>query len=149
MSKNVEQGQKMFAESKRRIHVAVGVILDVDRRILIAKRAEHLHQGGLWEFPGGKVDPGETVLAALARELEEELGIRVEQASPLMEIHHDYTDRSVFLDVWTVPSFHGEPTGREGQPLRWVTPKQLDATEFPDANAPIVERIRAEFSHHP
>lgn len=126
----------------KRVHVAVGVITDPERGILIAKRADHLHQGGLWEFPGGKVDPGETVDAALARELEEELGIEVTKSLPMIEIHHDYTDRHVFLDVWEVTAFKGEPVGREGQPLRWVKPDELDPADFPEANAPIVARIQ-------
>ena len=71
------------------VHVAVGVILDSSRRVLLTRRAADSHQGGLWEFPGGKVEPGESLAVALARELHEELGIRVRRSSPLLEVRHD------------------------------------------------------------
>ena len=132
-------------EPPKRLHVAVGVIVDDHGQLLIAKRAAHLHQGGLWEFPGGKVDEGETIQQALRRELDEELGIQVTAFSPLVEIHHDYPDRHVLLDVWRVDGFDGVPHGREGQPLRWVAPADLIASEFPEANRPIIDTIRATF----
>ena len=80
------------------VPVAVGVIRD-GNRILLAKRPDHVHQGGRWEFPGGKREPGEDRFAALVRELEEELGIRPRDARPLIRIRHDYPDKSVELDV--------------------------------------------------
>lgn len=122
----------------KRIHVAAAVIYDAAGRILLARRPEDKHQGGLWEFPGGKVEEGEPVEAALARELEEELGIRVEQARPLIQVSHDYPDKRVLLDVWEVTAFSGEAHGAEGQPLAWVTPRELGNYEFPAANRPIV-----------
>jgi len=105
----------------KRVHVAVGVIVNSLGDILIARRANDAHQGGLWEFPGGKVEAGETVSQALTRELHEELGIDIDAAScrSLIEINHDYADKTVFLDVWLVTRFRGEAVGREGQPLRW------------------------------
>jgi len=109
--------------------------------VLVALRPDHLHQGGLWEFPGGKVESGEDVLEALARELHEELGITVRAARPLIRIYHDYDDRSVLLDVWRVTGFAGEPQGREGQPVEWVTPDQLAKRQFPEANLPIVTAV--------
>ncbi|WP_263142374.1 Nudix family hydrolase [Pseudomonas sp. RIT-PI-AD] len=124
------------------IHVAAAVIRAADGRVLIAKRPEDKHQGGLWEFPGGKVEPGETVEAALARELAEELGIVVTAARPLIQIRHDYPDKQVLLDVWEVSAFDGEPHGAEGQPLAWVAPKRLPEYEFPAANQPIVAAAR-------
>lgn len=126
----------------KRIHVAAAVIRGADGRILIAKRAEEQHQGGLWEFPGGKVEADETVPQALARELEEELGIRPSAARPLIQVRHDYPDKQVLLDVWEVSAFSGEPHGAEGQPLAWVSPRQLDDYAFPAANAPIVMAAR-------
>ena len=87
--------------------------------MLIALRAEESHQGGLWEFPGGKVEPGESVEQALTREFEEELGIEVHSCTPFIQIRHDYTDKSVLLDVWNIESFSGAPRGREGQPIEW------------------------------
>lgn len=126
----------------KRVHVAAAVIRGADGRVLIARRPDDKHQGGLWEFPGGKVEEGEPVQAALARELEEELGIRVEQARPLIRVAHDYPDKQVLLDVWEVFAFSGEPHGAEGQPLAWVTPRELPGYEFPAANRPIVQAAR-------
>ena len=126
----------------KRIHVAAAVIRAADGRILIAKRADDQHQGGLWEFPGGKVEPGEAVQAALARELEEELGIRPSVVRPLIQVQHDYPDKQVLLDVWEVSAFVGEPHGAEGQPLAWVGARQLLEYQFPAANQPIVAAAR-------
>ena len=123
------------------VHVAVGVITSPDRRVLIARRPEHIHQGGLWEFPGGKVEGGESLHSALARELAEELGIVIGPIEPLLEVRHDYGDKSVFLDVWLVREYRGRPRGLEGQPLRWVAPGELADFDFPEANRPIVEAI--------
>lgn len=122
----------------RRIHVIAAVIRDAQGRILIAKRPDHAHQGGLWEFPGGKLEDGETRLEGLGRELQEELGITVTQARPLLDIRHDYPDKSVRLDVWLVTGFGGQAHGAEGQPVRWVAARELDDYAFPAANAPIV-----------
>ena len=130
----------------RLIHVAAAVIRRNDGAILIARRPEHLHQGGLWEFPGGKVEAGETLPQALARELQEELGIQIDLHSPenepLIQVLHDYGDKRVFLDVWLVTAFSGEAHGREGQPVRWVMPDQLSSFAFPAANTPIVQAAR-------
>lgn len=126
----------------KRIHVAAAVIRGQDGRILIARRADDQHQGGLWEFPGGKVEAGETTRAALDRELEEELGIRPKAARPLIQVRHDYPDKQVLLDVWEVAAFAGEPHGAEGQPLAWVAPRQLAEYQFPAANRPIVAAAR-------
>ena len=125
------------------VHVAVGVILDAQNRILISKRAADTHQGGLWEFPGGKVEPGESVGLALARELHEELGIDISPSvRPLLEVHHDYGDKQVLLDVWVVTGFTGEARGREGQPLAWISQAELPDYAFPKANEPIVTAVQ-------
>jgi 8-oxo-dGTP diphosphatase len=126
-----------------RVHVAVGVIRNSAGEILISKRHLDSHQGGLWEFPGGKVEAGETVIEALQRELLEELGIRFVDAQALVEIEHDYSDKAVCLDVWLVDAFSGSAEGREGQPLAWVTPSRLGAYEFPAANQPIIAACQA------
>lgn len=123
------------------VHVAVGVIVSADGKILIAKRPLSAHQGGLWEFPGGKVDPGETIEQALIRELHEELAIDVLASQPLIQIRHHYPDKSVLLDVHTITRFTGEPCGNEGQPVRWVEAKALANLEFPAANRPIITAI--------
>lgn len=126
----------------KRLHVAAAVIRGVDGRVLIARRPEHKHQGGLWEFPGGKIEAGEAVEVALARELREELGIAVTASRPLIQVRHDYPDLSVLLDVHEVSAFSGEPHGAEGQPLAWVAPRELPGYEFPEANRPIVAAAR-------
>ena len=125
----------------KRIHVAVGIIQNSEGLILIAKRPDHLHQGGLWEFPGGKLEPGESVKAALKRELAEELSITLLNAEPLLVLEHNYSDKLVLLDVWLVDSFDGKPLGNEGQEVRWVTQSDLKFYEFPQANIPILEKL--------
>lgn len=131
----------------KRVHVAAAVIRDGSGKILIARRADTQHQGGLWEFPGGKVEADESVQTALARELQEELGIVVGAARPLIKVRHDYPDKQVLLDVWEVSGFTGEPHGAEGQPLAWVSARALTDYEFPAANQPIVAaaRLPAEY----
>ena len=124
------------------VHVAVGVILAPDNRILISRRATNSHQGGLWEFPGGKVEAAETVQEALYRELNEELGIEIGPASALLQVRHDYGDKAVLLDVWVVRQFTGCAQGCEGQPLAWATPGELANYRFPEANVPIVEAVK-------
>lgn len=126
----------------RVIQVAAGAIADARGRILITKRPDGVHQGGLWEFPGGKLEPGEAPRAALARELREELGIEVLAAGPLIRIHHDYGDRHVLLAVYRVTAFAGEPQGREGQPLAWVDPWAMDPDAFPAADRPVILALR-------
>jgi 8-oxo-dGTP diphosphatase len=123
------------------VHVAVGVILDRERNILITRRAADSHQGGLWEFPGGKVEQGETLAVALGRELREELGIDISRTSPLLEIRHDYGDKAVLLDVHVVWEFAGEPRGLEDQPLAWVAAVDLPGYAFPAANIPIIKAV--------
>ncbi len=130
--------------TKQTIHVVAAVICDENDNVLIAKRPADVHQGGLWEFPGGKVEQGEQAAQALVRELQEELGITATEYRPLIQIHHDYTDKSVFLDVWKVTRFVGEPVdmngmGAEGQPVQWVPSRELHQWSFPAANAAIVK----------
>ena len=125
------------------VHVAVGVILDGADNILLTRRAVDSHQGGLWEFPGGKVEEGESLQSALARELREELGIEIGPTHPLLEVRHDYGDKRVLLDVHVVQEYSGEARGLEGQPLDWVAPDDLASYPFPAANEPIVEAVQA------
>jgi 8-oxo-dGTP diphosphatase len=124
------------------IHVAVGVIADEENNILIALRPDNTHQGGLWEFPGGKVELNENVEQALARELYEELAISVLTSRPLIKIQHDYGDKSVLLDVWWVEKFTGLAEGKEGQPIRWVNVNTLLDYQFPAANVEIVQCVQ-------
>jgi 8-oxo-dGTP diphosphatase len=124
------------------IHVMVGAISDPAGRVLVTKRPDHVHQGGLWEFPGGKLEPGESPDRGLARELEEELGIQVRESRPLIRIRHDYGDRHVLLDVRRVESYAGIPAGLEGQPLAWQSPETMDPGCFPAADRPIIAALR-------
>ena len=127
---------------KKIVRVAVGVIQNSNGEIFIAKRADDAHQGGLWEFPGGKIESGETTFDALHRELFEELDIQISSARPLILIQHGYSDKSVLLDVWLVKEFSGTPFGKEGQPTQWVPRDKLKDFSFPAANVPILSAIR-------
>ncbi len=120
------------------LHVAVGVIKNADGHILISLRHDKAHQGGLWEFPGGKLEPGENTEQALKRELKEELDITVKQLSPLIKIKHHYTDLNVLLDVYNITAFSGQAIGLEGQQIKWVKPEQLPQHKFPAANQAII-----------
>jgi len=125
------------------VHVAIAVIVNEQKQVLIALRQSHQHQGGLWEFPGGKVEAGESIEAALEREIKEELGIEIANATPLIEIRHDYNDKSVLLDVWSTTQFNGVPQGSEGQMIQWCEIAALRDFEFPAANKPIINAIQA------
>ena len=126
---------------KKRLQVAVAIIVNNDEQVLIARRHAHQHQGDLWEFPGGKREANETRLEAVQREIYEEVGLQVEQAEPLMQIVHDYPELQVELDVWLVTEFSGDATGKEGQPLVWCPLAELSVREFPAANMQIIERL--------
>jgi len=126
-----------------RLQIAVGVIVDAPRRqVLIARRPEPARHGGLWEFPGGKQEPGETVEDALRRELLEELGLCVLSAQPLMRIAHDYADLRVQLHVWVVDKWSDEPRGMQGQQLEWVPVSTLHERRFPAANLRIITALQ-------
>lgn len=126
------------------LHVVAAVIMR-DDLILLAQRPHGKHQGGKWEFPGGKVEPGETALLGLARELLEELGIVIvpEAASPYIEVRYQYPEKNILLDVWLVTTFSGEPEDSEGQPVGWFRMEQLAKMDFPAANAPIIDKLLA------
>lgn len=128
------------------VHVAVGVIVDSAHNVLITRRSQDAHQGGLWEFPGGKVEVGESLVAALTRELQEELGISIGRTSALLEIHHDYGDKQVLLDVHMVWDYSGEARSLENQPMAWVTPQALTQYAFPTANLAIVTALGKLFA---
>lgn len=124
------------------ITVVAAIIRGGDGRICLSKRADHKHQGGRWEFPGGKVEQGETLGAALARELEEELGMEGAASTPFMTIAHQYDDLHVTLHFRDVRAWRGEPQGREGQRVQWFLPDELPGLRFPAANQPVVNAIR-------
>lgn len=123
------------------LQVAVGVVQDSAGRILISRRSPDVHQGGLWEFPGGKIEDGESVEQALTRELYEELAIQVASARPLINIVHQYPDLDVQLHVCKVSDFSGQAQACEGQQFSWVYKDQLVHYDFPEANKPIITAI--------
>lgn len=134
--------ESMSIKVKRRVHVAAAAIVSRDsRKVLIARRPSNVDQGGLWEFPGGKLAPYETGFEALKRELHEELGVEIQRAQPLIRVHHEYPDKHILLDVWQVLDFAGEPFGREGQAVRWVPMDELFNYPFPAANLPILRAV--------
>lgn len=130
-------------------HVAIGVISNNTNQVILSRRPTHVHQGDFWEFPGGKLELGETARDALYRELYEELDLCVDSARPLMRIHHDYGKYSVLLDVWQVTRWHsaslkssGLSYGKEGQLVEWVDIRRLPERNFPAANMPIIKAIQ-------
>lgn len=125
-----------------KVNVAIGVVRDKAGRVLISRRKNDAHQGGLWEFPGGKIEQSENDEQALNRELLEELNIRAMNSSPLIKINFSYPDLNVQLHVREVHGFEGEAFGREGQRLKWVAINELSGYEFPAANKPILTAIR-------
>jgi len=120
------------------LQVAVGVVKNNEGQVLISLRDKFLHQGGLWEFPGGKIESEETAEQALVRELKEELAISVLAATPLITIKHQYPDLSVQLNVFLVEHFSGDAKSCEGQLFKWVNPAELANHAFPVANQPII-----------
>jgi len=128
--------------SRPMILVVAAALYDARGRVLIAQRPQGKHQAGRWEFPGGKVVPGESEGAALARELREELGIEVTASRPFMRLAHTYPDRSVELSMWIVERFTGAPHSLEDQELRWVTPADLAHADLLEADRPFVEALR-------
>ncbi len=135
----------MLEPQRLEITVAAGVLRDSAGRVLLAQRPAEKHVGGYWEFPGGKLQAGESARAALDRELGEELGIRVLEAKPLIGYRHEYPDRDVILRVFDVVEFSGEPVGREGQPLRWLDWNQLQRFDgLLPADEPIISAIASK-----
>ncbi len=126
----------------KQVHVAVGVVLR-DGQVFLTRRHQGAHQGGKWEFPGGKVENSETVAQALYRELNEEISIDVLACTPFMEINHDYGDKKVKLDIFLVEQFSGEPNSAEGNEQQWCNIQSLADLDFPAANGVIVEKLMA------
>ncbi|MGB1446713.1 MAG: 8-oxo-dGTP diphosphatase MutT [Arenicellales bacterium] len=123
--------------------VAVGVVADSQGRLLIGERPQGKAYAGQWEFPGGKVEPGEAVFEALVREFREELNLQVEAAHALFSCIHSYPDREVELHFWQVTDYRGEARGVEGQNLRWVHSDDLASVNFLEGNRALLEKICA------
>lgn len=124
------------------LHVVAAALVSDSDKVLLARRHPDAHQGGLWEFPGGKVEHGESVEQALRRELHEEIGIDALAHRPLIRVRHAYPDRTVLLDVHLVTAWRGEPHGREDQPLAWAAPGALPDYPMPPADGPIVRALQ-------
>ncbi|MCK4675132.1 MAG: Nudix family hydrolase [Gammaproteobacteria bacterium] len=124
------------------IHVAVAVIVNESNEVCISLRHKDSHQGGLWEFPGGKIEKDETVEQALFREVKEELNMDIEESRPLITIKHNYQDKKVCLHVNRVTSYRGKAIGVEGQRVKWVPVNQISSYEFPAANLSIIKAVQ-------
>ncbi len=126
--------------TRLRLDVAAGV-LRRDDRVLLAERVRGGHGDGYWEFPGGKIESGESAAEALARELAEEIGVVIAEPAPLVTVSHHYPQRSVCLHVFEITRWAGEPTGCEGQALQWCEIGALGGVRLLEANAPIVAAL--------
>jgi 8-oxo-dGTP diphosphatase len=134
------------------LHVVVGLVFNRHKQLLIARRPDHVHQGGLWEFPGGKVEVNESAFIALIREFKEEIGIVIKQADSFMEIYHQYPDKNVFLDIWISRDFDSEIIGKvseqnlgaEGQEVKWIALTDLGKYSFPAANQEIINKLLSD-----
>lgn len=125
----------------KHLNIALGIIRNNRQEIFITRRAADSHMAGYWEFPGGKIEQGETPEQALRRELCEETSIETERATLLEVLEHHFSDRIVTLNFYLVEGWQGEPLGREGQPMRWVKQGDLREEEFPKANISIIKRL--------
>jgi 8-oxo-dGTP diphosphatase len=132
----------MTATRAQPLHVVAAVLRDGDGRVLLAQRGRGADLAGLWEFPGGKREAGESSLQALRRELWEELGITLDGAEPLIEVPHAYGHKRIALEVFTALAWRGEARGREGQALAWLTPEQLGARPMPAADRPVLAALQ-------
>lgn len=125
------------------LQVVAAVLVDRQGRVLVAQRPPGKWAAGRWEFPGGKVEPGEDEAAAVVRELHEELGVRVDAQQRLTEVCHDYPDRRVAIGLWLVLRHEGEPQGLDGQALRWVTLDELADIDLLEADLPMLPVLAA------
>jgi 8-oxo-dGTP diphosphatase len=127
-------------EARPLVLVAAVALVDEDARVLVATRPEKKSMAGLWEFPGGKVEPGETPEACLVRELEEELGIRTKPAclAPLTFASHAYPAFHLLMPLFVCRVWEGEPAPLEGQEIRWLRPRELFALPMPEADRPLL-----------
>ena len=126
----------------KRIEVAVGVLFNEEGQVLIGQRTVKDNYYQKWEFPGGKLETGETPQQALVREFDEEIGILINQSEDLMLLEHDYPDREVRLHVQVIKGYSGEISAMEGQALKWIDLTELSNIDFLSGNTPIVEKLQ-------
>lgn len=130
------------SDAGRRIHVVAGIIWNQQRtQLLVSRRPDHLHKGGYWEFPGGKVDAGESEQQALARELFEELNIHADGFEHFQTIEFDYPEKQVRLAFYHVFQVDGQICGKLQQEWRWLPVQDLSSYRFPEANQPVIDAL--------
>jgi 8-oxo-dGTP diphosphatase len=125
-----------------RVRVVAAALFDAEGRVLLAERPPGKHMAGWWEFPGGKVGPGESDTDALVRELREELGIDARPEREIARVRHDYPDRLVQIVLWQAAVVEGVPRGLDGQRLQWVAPGELAAQRLLEADRPFIEALQ-------
>jgi 8-oxo-dGTP diphosphatase len=123
------------------VEVVAGALFDANGRVLIAQRPTGKALAGRWEFPGGKLHEGEAAFDGLVRELREELGVAVLAAERLVRYPHGYADRTVWLDLWIVSAWSGEPQGLDGQAFKWVALERLHEEDILEADRPMIEAL--------
>jgi 8-oxo-dGTP diphosphatase len=142
--------EKQLTDNKRKIvYVSAVVMVDGEGRILLAQRPEGRTMAGLWEFPGGKIEPGETPAEALIRELKEELDIDIapDDLSPLTFVSYDYVDFHLFMPVFLCRNWQGVVLPREAQAFAWVPPAELENYSMPAADRPLVPYLQKHLQH--
>lgn len=128
------------------IHVVALALIGENSQVLVSQRPKDKDLGGLWEFPGGKLENGEAPFEGLKREIKEELDYDLKSAKPLKSLHHNYPDFSVFLDVWVAYDVQADVHSAEGQPIRWVSFDELQKLKMPEAGKPILKALELELS---
>jgi 8-oxo-dGTP diphosphatase len=133
-----------MADTKSLLLVAAAALIDTDGRVLICQRPDGKHMAGLWEFPGGKVEPGETPEGCLIRELDEELGIKITEAclAPFVFASHGYENFHLMMPLYLCRRWEGLVTAREHKAIAWVKPVNLGDYPMPPADAPLVAWLR-------
>ena len=123
------------------LNIAVGIIRNPQGEIFITRRAADAHMANMREFPGGKIEAGETPEQAMIRELQEEVGITTQSATLFDKLEYQFPDRHITLWFWLVDKWQGEPWGKEGQPGEWIAQSALKAKDFPPANEPVITKL--------
>lgn len=123
------------------IEISIAIVKNLQNDFLICLRPDESHQGGKWEFPGGKVEEQETPEAAMSRELFEEVGLTTTQYHLFEKLFFDYGDKQLNLYFYLIEGFTGEAYSKEGQPLQWVSKEQLANYEFPEANRSVIAKL--------